>query len=53
MKKHLSYGVMLAIILSISLSCISFTAREDTQPLTEQRATTQGHTCNYHNLSAA
>ena len=41
MKKHLSYGVLLAIIFSISLSCSSFTVVEDTQPITQPRATTQ------------
>ena len=41
MKKYLSYGVLLAIILSISLSCSSFTAREDTQPITQPKAIAQ------------
>jgi len=43
MKKHISYGVLLAIVHSISISSSSLTLKsKDTRPITEpQRATTQ------------
>jgi hypothetical protein len=36
MKNHLSYGVLLATVLSRCLSCSSFTVTKDPQPINDQ-----------------